>query len=105
MRRAGVSTWRHRGHVSRLEDEDSRGPSTASSRSHVDDNWHRGRLDLFNDFARGIEQTAGCIHLDQHGLVVVGACHFESAAYVFDGDRLDDVEYIGRAFEMAAANH
>jgi hypothetical protein len=35
-------------------------------------------------------------------LVVVGGCHFESAAYVFDGDGLDDVidcdlQDVGRA--------
>ena len=91
MRRAGIGSRSHGRHVGGFEDEDSRRARTAASRSHVDDNWHRRSHNFVDDFARRLDQSAGSVHLDQDGLIVVGGRRCERAANVFGGDGLNRV--------------
>ena len=46
---------------------------------------------MFDDLARRINQTAGCIDLDQYGLIAAAAGFVDCAGDVFLADGLDRV--------------
>ena len=91
MRRAGIRSRRHGRDVGRFQDEESGGSRVGAAGSDVDDHRHRRVEDLWNDLARGVDQSAGRVQLDQHSVGIGLARVLDGAVNVLGADGLDGV--------------
>ena len=91
MRRAGVAAGSHCRHVGGFQKEKSCRSGPASGGRDIDDDRDRRGEDPAHHLAHGIEQAAGRIDLDQHGVGMLGRGRVQPARHVVRADGLNGV--------------
>ena len=91
MRRAGVAAGGHRGYIRSFQQEKSRRTGPASGGRDIDDDGHWRGEDPAHHLARGIEQAARRIDLDEHCTGVLGRGQVQPSRHIARADGLNGV--------------
>ena len=94
MRGACIGPGRHRSNIARQQNKKTCGRSSRAIRSDPCDDGNRRRKDGFNNFAHGIDETAGRIQAQDDSLGSDFLCMIQPRSYVSSADGMNNVAEI-----------